>query len=151
MSTLSAIIRAAQTVYLWVLILGCVAFLFPNMGLGAKLLEDYNENDAAIKLALGWIFVGLLIEHARGAVLAKRQAHLAKAFLRHRGATSEDAIKILIGALNSDDDRVVQQAHKELRRLTAKDFGTSPGPWKEWLAQQNAAPVRGAAETEHSD
>ena len=145
MATLSAIIRAAQAIYLWILVLGCIAFLFPNMGIGAKLLQDYNEDNAAIKLALGWIFVGLLIEHARSAVLARRQSALAQALLRQRGTTSEDAVRILIGALNSEDEHVVRQAHKELRRLTAKDFGPEPGPWKDWLKSRqgnaNAVPV----------
>ncbi len=135
MATISAILRAAQTLYLWLLLIGALAFLFPNMGLGRKLFEMYDPN-AVFKLAFGLLFVGLLMGQARTAVITRRQAALAQALVRQRGNTNEDAIRILIAALSSDEPRVIEQAHKELRRLTARDLGTDPAPWKAWLKSQ---------------
>lgn len=135
--TLVAIFKAARAMYVIVLVLGVVVFLFPGLGLGAALEERYEDDRILIKLAIGWLFLGVLIEHTRSSILQKRQSYLARTILRNRpDLRREEAIKILIRALESGDGMVVENAHRELKRLTQQQLGTDPAEWRRWLTQE---------------
>lgn len=137
MSTLQAIAKAARSVYVLVLFLGAVALLIPGFGLRSVLIDFFGDTATLYEVAIGWLFLGLLIEHIRSAMLQRRQAYLARALIRTRPELrKEEAIKILIRALESGEPRVVSNAHRELKRLTNCDFGTDPAPWQRWLKEQ---------------
>ena len=137
--TLIAASRAVRALYMVVLTLGALVFLMPNLGIGDFLLEE-QEGRRLLELGVGFVFVALLIEHVRTQILMKRQSYLARAMLRNQPeARKEEAIKILIGALDSNDERVVGYAHRELKRLTHAELGSNSAEWRRWLKDQQRA------------
>ena len=137
MGTLQAFAKAARWIYVLVLFVGAVALLLPGLGLRDVLVDFFGDATTLYEIAIGWLFLGLLFEHIRASALQRRQAYLARALIRTRPELrKEEAIKILIKALESREPQVVSNAHRELKRLTSLDLGTDPIVWHQWLKKQ---------------
>lgn len=129
--------RAIRWMYIVVTTVAVLTFLFPGLGWLAYFQKQLGGPDRIVELAVGWALLGVLIEHMRGAVLRSRQAYLAQALLRVSPNLKKiEAARILVRALESDDESVVGTAHQELQRLTNVDHGTDPAAWRRWIAEQ---------------
>lgn len=129
--------RAVRWMYLVVTLVGAITFLFPSFGWYDYFQRHLGGPDRIVGLAVGWALLGVFIEHLRGAVLRSRQAYLAQALIRISPNLKKiEAARILVRALESDDESVVSTAHAELQRLTNVDHGTDPAAWRQWIAQQ---------------
>jgi len=105
---------------------------------------------ARIGLATLFVAVGILLgEVARiqsefRTLLGAIQAGAVSSVVRD----DRQAIDILVAALDSDDPKRRETAHKNLRRLTRQEFPASSGPWKQWWAQARAGfPPQGPGST----
>jgi hypothetical protein len=56
------------------------------------------------------------------------------------GAERDEAVPVLIFALDDDDRSVAFNAREALRDLAGEDLGARPDPWKKWWAGQPAGP-----------
>lgn len=50
-----------------------------------------------------------------------------------------EAARLLIAALQADDEHVRVTSRHNLARLVGEDLGADPAPWRRWLADQEAA------------
>ncbi|MFQ5654676.1 MAG: hypothetical protein ACE5GW_08095 [Planctomycetota bacterium] len=133
MSTTVAILKALRAIYLLVLLLAALTFLVPGLGLEDALSLRLGPA-ALLRAGVGLALLACLIEHLRISALKKRQAFLAQGLLRvSPELRKREAIKILIRALDSDNESVVENAHRELKRLTQMDFGPDSRQWHRWL------------------
>lgn len=134
--TVRAIATALRAVYLLCTFVLLLTFLFPGLGWYEELGGTLGP-ERVVGLGIGWALLGVLMEHARGTVLRGRQAWLAQAILRLSPDLKRlEAVRILIQALASDDNQVVDTAHEELKRLTEQDHGRDPEAWRRWLRAQ---------------
>jgi hypothetical protein len=49
-----------------------------------------------------------------------------------------EAARLLIAALQADDEHVRATSRHNLARLAGQDLGADPAPWRRWLADQEA-------------
>lgn len=139
-TTLKAILGGIRALYVTITLVGALALLFPFLGLRDVFANSLGEQ-RLVELAVGWVLLGLLVEHARASVLRGRQAYLAQALMRiSPDLKKREAVKILIRALESDDDKVVRTAHHELKRLTQAELSTDPAEWRRWLQETEQKP-----------
>ena len=104
---------------------------------------------AVLRFVLGLLcvyMVLLVIERHRMEVLFKqvllqfREFHGRTAGGAGSGAAEDDqkqtleAVRILIAALESSDERVRATALENLRKLTGQELGPDVGAWRSWLA-----------------
>ncbi len=133
--TALAILQALRTLYVLLLISGLFLYLFPGRW-WILLSEEYGEG-TLLRLGIGGVFFALLVESVRVTLLRKQQAALAKALLRVSPELRRwEAVEILVRALDSDDSRVVENAHRELKRLTQTDHGKDAAAWRRWIKRQ---------------
>ena len=140
---LPAMLRAARALYLVTIFVLGFALLMPGLGILARLEQVWGEG-RVVPVALGLGLLGLFSEHLFGGLTRHRQSALARALirlqptLRHKGA-----IEILIRALESDDTKVAEAAHRELQRITQQQLPPDPAQWREWLRKEERAATEG--------
>ena len=49
-----------------------------------------------------------------------------------------EAAKLLIAAMSSDDQEIVDTSHHNLVKLVGQDLGKDPGAWRQWLSTQES-------------
>jgi len=58
-----------------------------------------------------------------------------------------DAVRLLLPALSSSDEKVRENSRKNMSLLTGQDFGGDVGSWQRWLAEQEDRAGQQAGET----
>ncbi len=138
--TLLAILQALRALYVLMLLTGIFMFLFAGPSFDS-MAANMGGQETVLRFGIGVVFFGLLVEHIRVTLQRKHQATLARALLRiSPELRKKEAIMILIRALDSDDEKVVQNAHRELKRLANTDLGTDAAAWRSWLKRQDQEP-----------
>ncbi|MBT5738904.1 MAG: hypothetical protein HN891_10215 [Planctomycetes bacterium] len=134
MKTLLALSIAVRNLWLLALVVMLVLVLDPGWGLYEATAEAAGGSERLLRGTLALTLVGVLGEHLLGAVTRRRQGALAKALLRLQpGLQHVGAIRILVRALETANQEIVDKVHKELIRLSGKDLGRDPGPWLQWI------------------
>ncbi|MEC9476249.1 MAG: hypothetical protein VX764_04345 [Planctomycetota bacterium] len=137
MKTLIALATAIRNLWLLCLVLVLVVFIDPGWGLYDGAVRVAGSPEVLLRAAVVLAVSGVLWEHFLGALTRKRQAALARALLRLQpGLQHVGAIRILIQAMATSDPALTETIHKDLVKLTGKDFGSDPIPWKQWLERQ---------------
>ena len=137
MKTLIALTTAFRN--FWLLCQGLVVLIVldPGWGLYDGAVALVGSPEAVLRGAVVVALAGVLWEHFLGVLTRKRQSALARALLRLQpGLQHVGAIRILIRALSASDPTMVKSVHKELVKLSGKDLGADPLPWKQWLERQ---------------
>lgn len=135
-STLQAMFQAARATYLLVTVVLVTSYLFPFLG-WRRFFEERVGRENWLDLAIGWTLLGVLIEHLRSSAQQSQISYLARVLQRlSPDLKKREAVKILVRALSSDDESVVDTAHRELKRITQTELGRDPQEWHRWLAQQ---------------
>jgi hypothetical protein len=134
MKTIRALSIAARNLWLLALVVMLVLVLDPGWGFYEAISKAAGGSEVLLRGAIALTLVGILGEHLLGAVTRRRQGALAKALLRLQpGLQHIGAIRILIRALETANQEVVDKIHHELVRLSGKDLGRDPGPWLQWI------------------
>ena len=110
----------------------------------AYVAREFGET-AVLRFALGVISVIvllMLLELYRVEFLFKQVIEQFKSFHESQGGpaptkkTREEAVRILISALDSEDPKVRQSSLDNLRRLTGQDLGAESAPWRSWAGEE---------------
>ena len=137
MKTLIALTTALRSIWLLSLGIMLVVVLDPGWGIYEAAAEFAGGPEVLLRGALVLVLAGLLWEHFLGVLLRKRQSALARALLRLQpGLQHIGAIRILIHSLATGDPKMGESVHQELVKLTGKDLGPDPHPWRQWLDLQ---------------
>ena len=115
---------------------------------GGERFADALGSDAVQRFVIGVLCLYILllvIERERMEHAFKEVLGAFREFHKSRGAGGEEAapaqrqaVQILIGALDSPDEDVRQNALQHLRRLTGEDHGTDAAAWRAWLDRDGA-------------
>lgn len=74
----------------------------------------------------------------KGVLKAFRDFHQARAGEAADPKRAVEAARLLVAALDSEDEDIRQSSLEHLRRVTGQDFGMDRERWKRWLAGQEA-------------
>lgn len=128
------------------LVIGVVVFE-PVVPGGDWLRANLGET-IVLRLAIAGLGLYVLLLWGESLRLNAVLTGVLKAFREHGGPAAKgagggrdprarlEAVKLLIAALSSDDAEVRETSRHNLGKLAGKDLGADPGPWREWLAEQ---------------
>lgn len=137
-----AMMRAARAFYMLTLVGLSVALLIPGLGWVERLESVWGEG-RVVDVGLGLALLGVFSEHVLGGVTRHRQGSLARALLRMQPVLQhKDAIEILIRALESEDTKIAETAHSELKRITKQPLPAEAAAWRNWLKQEERAATK---------
>ncbi|MGE3166198.1 MAG: hypothetical protein AB7O52_14925 [Planctomycetota bacterium] len=135
-STLQAMIRAVRATCVIVTLVFATSLFVPGLG-WRSYFEDRLGRENWLNLVIGWTLLAWLAHHLRANALQSQVSYLARLLQRiSPDLKKREAVKILVRALSSDDESVVDTAHRELKRITRAELGRSPEEWQRWLEQE---------------
>ena len=127
------------------MVLGAALVALPFIPRLADALDAQFREVRLLELVLGFalVFIALILRDLGG--IRRRDAEvlaLLRRALHERGnpASHNEAVDILLQALQGPEEAGRKAAYEQLKRLTGRDFGLDAQKWAQWRATPGSSP-----------
>ncbi len=141
MQTALALLKVLRAIYVSALLIGVVIFLLPGLGAYEAVVRQVGSDIALLRWGIGLALFAAVVECIGYHHLKRNQAIMARALMRISPDLRRlEAIKILVDALRSEKQSVVENALRELTRLTGESYGSDVDAWRRWVREAERRP-----------